>query len=70
MFTSMITLEAVREGVASVRQKIGDNERAHLAEDQLLREVLQAIADGVPNARLLASEALKVTEIEYDRWYA
>ena len=47
-----------------------DYDRAHYVEDELHRTVLQAIADGNPDAQALAREALRSTEYEFPRRYA
>lgn len=68
-----MTTTYVQECVEDIRT-IGvdddDDERAHIREDLLWRKVLLAIADGSDNARELAIEALKTTEIPFKRWYS
>lgn len=44
-----------------------DVEQAHGMEDELFKNVLQAIAKGSKSARSLAREALKSLEIEMSR---
>jgi hypothetical protein len=47
-----------------------DNERAHVDEDEIYREVFKAIRDGAENARELAAECVKFAELPHSRWYA
>ena len=53
-------------------ESIGDNdpEVSHSLEDNLYKEVLEAIANGAENPSELAKEVLKVSEINFARWYA
>lgn len=63
-------IEAVRQRVEDIRAMTGDPEAAHSTEDELLVEVLEAIAAGTENAPELASEALTVCAVSFPRWYA
>lgn len=63
--------------IADVEQKLSDIERikeddevAHSNQDDLLAEVLLAIANGAPNAADLAKTAIKVFDIPFVRWCA
>lgn len=47
-----------------------DPELAHSNEDSLYWSVLDAVANGNPNAIDMAKEALKSKEIEFARWCA
>lgn len=49
-----------------------DPEAAHIQEDDLMREVIQAVAAGEPNVRDLAQEVLRLLDPDRDvtRWYA
>jgi len=47
-----------------------DNELAHIKEDALREDVLDAIAAGATNAAELAEEALKSSDLDFTRWYA
>ena len=53
-------------------ESIGDSdpEVSHSLEDNLYKEVLEAIANGAENPSELAKEVLKVSEINFARWYA
>lgn len=53
-------------------ESIGDNdpEVSHSLEDNLYKEVLEAIAKGTENPSELAKEVLKVSELNFARWYA
>jgi len=48
----------------------GDPEVSHSLEDKLYKEVLEAIAKGAENPSELAKEVLKVSELNFARWYA
>lgn len=69
------TMEPVMN-VAEVKRRIQeiadaeDNERQHLMEDALYKDVLQAIADGAANPLELAREVLEVKDLDFVRWYA
>jgi hypothetical protein len=65
-----MTTEQVLLRVKLIQQSAGDDEYAHSMEDDLRRDVLQAIADGAPNVRELAAAALKTDEINFARWCA
>lgn len=65
-----MTIEEVRKRVSDIRDTVDDPETAHSAEDQLHQDVLQAIADGAAEPRLLARAALKTLKLEFSRWYA
>lgn len=65
-----MTIEQVKMVVKQIEGEMGDNEAAHGDEDRLYVAVLEAIADGSPDAQELAKEALKANKLEYDRWYA
>lgn len=47
-----------------------DSELAHSNEDLLYWSVLDAVANGNPNAVEMAKEALKTKEIDFPRWCA
>lgn len=42
---------------------------AHIMEDKLFLDVLNAIANGAKNPRALAAEAIKSAELTFSRWY-
>ena len=67
-----ITVEKVKEWLRSIAAEAEDtdHEEAHVYEDAMREKVLEAIASGCPNASELAKEALKSSEIEFERWYA
>lgn len=44
-----------------------DDEHAHNLEDALYIDVLQAIANGAPNAAELARDALRTQDIDFSR---
>lgn len=65
-----MTIEELQRRVDHIKAIAGDDESAHSEEDDLRRDVLQAIADGNPIAAALASLALTTSEIEFSRWCA
>lgn len=65
-----MTIADVVARVDEIENASGDPESAHSLEDDLWRDVLQAIADGAPNAAGLAREALKTQDISFPRWCA
>lgn len=67
----MMTLDDVKARLAEIAESAkDDDESAHACEDDLHQDVLQAIADGHPDAAALAAEALKSVQITFYRWYA
>lgn len=62
-----MTVDEVRERVASIRAQSDDDERAHGLEDQLHQDVLRYLAD---NGHRIAAEALTTLEIDFARWCA
>lgn len=65
-----MTPEEVMARVEEINKVAEDDERAHSLEDDLRQDVLEAIADGAPNAKELARTALLTSEIEFARWCA
>lgn len=66
-----LTLDDVLRRVDAIRKMVGDDESAHSEEDDLHRDVLQAIADGrCDEPRACAAAALKTCELDFARWYA
>jgi hypothetical protein len=62
-----MTPEDVRARVAAIERMKGDDEAAHIEEDELHQDVLRCLAArGEP----LAIEALKTREIDFERWCA
>jgi len=53
-----------------IKKAKGDQETAHLLEDDLWHDVLKAIADGADNPQELAVKCLETDAIKFDRWYA
>jgi hypothetical protein len=62
-----MTVEEVRDRVASIRSESDDDERAHVHEDRLHQDVLRYLAD---NGNALAREALTTLDIDFARWCA
>lgn len=65
-----MTPEEVKARVSEIRKMADDDEVAHGREDRLYLDVLTAIANGDPNGKALAEEAIKAAEIEFSRWCA
>lgn len=65
-----MTIKQVELALKEIARVANDDERAHGMEDRLHQEVLQAIADGAPNAAELARLALKTSDINFARWCA
>lgn len=63
-------IEEVRRRLGEIERKRHDDEAAHSMEDQLHQDVLTAIANGHPDARLLAGLALESGAIGFARWCA
>lgn len=64
-----MTIAEIRFRVQTKIQPLAgrDDEKAHGMEDDLLRDVLKAIAKGSKKSRELAQEALKSLQIEFPR---
>jgi hypothetical protein len=65
-----VTIDEARRRLDDIRACVGDDEAAHSMEDALRRDVLQAIADGSPDAVELARIALESESLDFARWCA
>lgn len=66
-----MTVATVRLRLKEIRECVDDDERAHSKEDDLLHEVIQAIASGkTDDPQGIALEALQSREIVFSRWCA
>lgn len=67
-----LTIEEIDERIGRVEAAVAkrDYETAHIEEDDLLIVALKAIRDGAPNYRDIAASALRVTDLQYDHWFA
>jgi hypothetical protein len=71
----VLTIEKVSERVDRVKQIVQEehpviaSEKAHIEQDELLKDVLSAIANGAEDAKGLAEKALEVFTIDFTRWY-
>lgn len=67
-----MTRDDVRARVAEIAKIAGDDETAHSMEDELHAAVLREIAYNVQltgdEAGVLAAEALRTLDIEFERW--
>ncbi len=69
--TEPLTPDAVRSQVDAISGIAGDEETAHVREDELHVDVLSAIADGrCTDVAACARLALTTLDIDFDRWYA
>ncbi len=65
-----MTEDEVRRRVAKIDEIADMPEKAHMEEDRLYRDVLNAIAAGADNAVGLAREALAVGHLDLVRCYS
>lgn len=63
-------VDEVIQRVEAVRMAAGDEEAAHLREDELWADVLVAIANGADDAMSLAQAALRTKAMAFQRWCA
>ena len=61
-------MNAISE-IATDLDETGDNEQAHVDEDELHQNVLEAIAEGAEHPKELAALALTTRAIKFERWY-
>lgn len=54
--------------IGNVANLTGDDETAHMDEDNLYEAVLKEVVKGNPEARSMAAEALKTKAIKFGRW--
>ena len=67
----MLTVKDVIERVQKIFDIRGDDEMAHIHEEDLYLDVLKAIAEGkCDNPAACAREAVKTDEIQFSRWHA
>lgn len=65
-----MTQDEVLARLEAIRAVADDDERAHGMEDQLLYDVLGAIAAGAENPQELARTAITAAYIKFARWCA
>lgn len=65
-----MTVEEITERIELINKVRYDYEKAHGMEDDLRDDVLSAIASGASNARELANEVLKTSDIRFPRYSA
>jgi SepF-like predicted cell division protein (DUF552 family) len=72
---NVLTVEKVSERVELIKQFVEEehpviaSEKAHTEQDKLFKDVLEAVANGSEDSKGLATEALKVLNIEFTRVY-
>lgn len=67
----MVDPQWVRERYAQIVKNKGDDETQHKLEDELYRDILQAILDEeIVGLYECICEALKTRELPFSRWYA
>ena len=67
-----MTIEELRARIAALKVNATgwqSSANGHMEEDGIRGDVLEAIAGGAENAKELAAEALKTSEIKFPRWY-
>ena len=67
VMTTAEEIDEIKQRVEEIRVMARDPLEAHILEDQLMRDVLELIAVGAPDAAKLAMEALRSGEIEFAR---
>jgi hypothetical protein len=65
-----MTEEEVRRRVIQIDEMADLAERAHMEEDRLYCDVLEAIAAGAHNPAVLARAALAARDLNLDRYYS
>jgi hypothetical protein len=65
-----MTVEDIEKRIQEIEAEQDDCEVAHGLEDGLMHDVLQAIADGHPDAQALAAAVLKTSDIAFPRYCA
>jgi hypothetical protein len=65
-----MTVEDVRARLEAIRAVADDDEQAHGLQDSLLLDVLLAIRNGADEPAALASAAVEVYDIDFERWCA
>jgi hypothetical protein len=71
----LITKEDVKERLEFISKIVKEehpviaSEKAHVAQDKLVKAVLEGIANGADDPVGLAAAALEVFNIEFTRWY-
>jgi hypothetical protein len=66
-----MTIEHIKESISYIQDRINDDEKAHLAEDELREAFIRYIAEG--GKEQLAEKArlvLSTNEFDFERWYA
>lgn len=65
-----MTPNDVRLRLKEIEKLRGDHEAMHSAEDDLYRDVLRAISQGLPQGRRMAEMALETQDMKFERWCA
>ncbi|HEY8591907.1 MAG TPA: hypothetical protein VIL42_03470 [Sphingomicrobium sp.] len=65
-----MTVDEVLRRIEEIDEIADLTERAHMEEDRLYRDVLEAIARGVANPEKLARAALSSRRLNLDRHYS
>jgi len=67
-------IQEVKERLAKIENCKGDDEMAHVYEDGLFYDFVEAVKDGKYKTRKemieIAAELFKVRDIDFARWYA
>lgn len=65
-----MTKDEIRKTIAFIKGCSGDNEVAHVCEDDLKDEFIEFVAERDDELGELAKEVLKVNDLDFVRWYA
>ena len=65
-----MTTDDVRARIEDIKAHAGDDEAQHSMEDELLRDVLEAIAAHAAEPAALAETVLATRELNFERWCA
>ena len=65
-----MTIQEVKIRIKAIAAVADDDEVAHRMEDELFRDVLEAIADGAVHGPALAAMVLETDDIDFNRWCA
>ncbi len=63
----VVDLGSVLTAVKEVEESVGDDERAHILEDELHRAVLGLAAHGHPQTQLIAQAAMSTLNLGFKR---
>jgi len=69
-----MTIEDIKKAIEDITKYSDDPERAHVLEDELYTTFIQSLANGeiktIEEAKQMATEIVKVLDLDFPRWYA